>query len=211
MPVFLFLIRCVVVDWKEWNKGQLRLSRCVAKAERSEESHVDCFEGLILAFQDQVVRLKTVAERYVPVLLSVSLLLLHEQLTPSSQTVTDAAIEYGTFAVWLLLGPALLTCVVVVAFGYQKTARKAERGLRALAGLGATLDSEVLKRIAEMRSKLIWDQSPGTFIFSVAKSATISIPLLLAVIAYVLHLHNDGWFRIFVPRTLGEFFQNVFK
>jgi hypothetical protein len=213
LPVFLFLIRCVRVDWKEWNEGQLKLSHWVANAKRIEKHQVVAFEGLLLAFQDQVVRLKTVAERYVPVLLSVSLVLLYEQLTPSSQTVTDAAVESGKFAVWLLLGPTLLTCVVVVALGYQSTAQKTEQGLRALANShsGVTEDSDVIKRIAEMRSKLVWDQSPGAFILSVAKSATISIPLLLAVIAYVLHLHHEGWFRIFVPRALVEFLQNIYK
>ena len=214
LPVFLFLVRCISVDWDQWKQRRSRLEEFVSKAHKSDaQNRAKIFEGLLLSLQDYVVGLKDVAEQYLPVLLGVSLILLYEQLTPSSQTVTDAAVESGKFAVWLLLGPALLTCIIIVALGYQHAAHKAESGLRALVGRSAESvgDADVLKRIAEARSKLIWDQSPTAFILSVAKSATVSIPLLLAIIAYVLHLHSEGWFRIFVPKALVDFVQNVFK
>jgi hypothetical protein len=168
---------------------------------------------MMLSLQDYVVGLKSVAEEYVPVLLGVSLILMYEQITPSVQTVTDAAVESGKLAVWLLLGPALLTCIIIVALGYQSAAHIAESGLRALAGASSesASDGDMLKRIAEARSKLIWDQSPAAFILSVVKSATVSIPLLLAIIVYILSLHTEQWFRILVPKALVDFVQNVYK
>jgi hypothetical protein len=217
MPIFLFLVRCVSADWGQWKERRRSLGECVSKAcdvkDWGVQDRTEVFERLLLSLQDYVVGLKGVAEQYVPVLLGVSLLLLYYQMTPSSQTVTDLSVEYGKFAVWLLLGPALLTCIIIVALGYQNAAHKAESGLRALVGSSTNFaaDSELLKRIAETRSKLVWDQSPAAFILSVAKSATVSIPLLLAVIAYVLHLHSEGWFRIFVPQALVDFVQNLYK
>jgi hypothetical protein len=214
LPVFLFLIRCVSVDWDQWKERRSRLEEYVAKANTSGvEDRAEVFEGLVISLQDYVVGLKTVAERYVPILLGVSLILLYEQMTPSSQTVTDAAVESGKLAVWLLMGPSLLTCIIIVALGYQKAAHNAESGFRALVGASSNAAGEVdlLKRIAEARSKLIWDQSPAAFILSVVKSATVSIPLLLAVVIYVLRLHTEQWFRILVPKALVDFVQNVYK
>jgi hypothetical protein len=214
VPIFLLLVRSVSADWDQWEENRTKLERFVLKAQQPEiKDRIIVFDGLLVSLQDYVVALKGVAEQYVPILLGVSLILLYEQITPSSETVTPAAIEFGKLAVWLLLGPALLTCIVIVALGYQKAAHEAESGLSALvrAHPESVEDDEVLKRVAEARSKLIWDQSPAAFILSVAKSATVSIPLLLAVIAYVLHVHSEGWFRIFVPQALVDFVQNLYK
>lgn len=213
MPIFLFLIRCVSCDWDQWKENRSKLETYVLKAQKSTiHNRVEVFDGLSVSLQDYVVALKGIAEQYVPILLGVSLILLYEQITPSVETVTPAAVDIGKLAVWLLLGPALLACIVIVALGYQKAAHKAELGLRALVGTSPRIeDEDLLKRITEARSKLIWDQSPAAFILSVAKSATVSVPLLLAIIAYVLHLHSEGWFRIFVPKALVDFVQNLYK
>jgi hypothetical protein len=214
LPVFLFLLRCASVDWTQWKDRRSRLDDCVSSAvPSSAQARFSAFERLVIAFQDYIVGLKDIAERYVPVLLAVSLALLYEQVTPSYQTVTNAAVESGKLALWLLLGPALLICIMIVALGYQSAAHKAESKLRDLVK-GSLLSedgAEGFKAISEARSKLIWDQSPATFVFSVVKSATISIPLLLAITAYVLHSYKEGWPRIFVPKALVNFFRDVYK
>jgi hypothetical protein len=214
LPLFLFLLRSVSVDWKQWKDRRSRLDKCVdTKVSPLLQEQFRTFEKLLTAFQDHIVGLKDIAERYVPVLLAVSLALLYEQVTPSHQTVTPAAVESGKLALWFLLGPALLICITIVALGYQGAAHKAESGLRFLIeDLGYSGEGvEAFKAISEARSKLIWDQSPAAFILSVVKSATVSIPLLLAVIIYVLHSLSGGWFSIFVPKALVDFVQSVYK
>lgn len=212
LPLFLVLLRSVSVDWKQWRERRLRLGECVSSEfVPSVQKPFQAFEKLLTAFQDYIVGLKDISERYVPVLLAVSLALLYEQVTPSFQTVTPAAEESGKLALWLLLGPAFLICITIVALGYQSAAHKAESGLRVLIkSSDSGKDADAFKAISEARSKLIWDQSPATFIFSVVKSATVSIPLLLAIIVYVLHSRSDGWY-IFVPKALVNFVQNMYK
>jgi len=59
----------------------------------------------------------------------------------------------------------------------------------------------------------MWEESPAAFVLSVVKSATISIPLLLAVTAYVVHTLSgpEGWLGIFVPRAVIDFVRRVFS
>jgi hypothetical protein len=213
MPIFLQLIRSVFKDLRVWRINRARLDSYVSKAKRVGDTNgTSIFNGLVISLQNYVVALKAIAEEYVPILLGVSLILLYEQITPTVATTTSFSVDLGKFAVWLLLGPALVTCIVIVALGYQRATQRTEVALKALArNPSSAADSDLVKRIAETRSKLIWDQSPAAFILSVAKSATISVPLLLAIIAYVFHLHNDGWFAMFVPKIVMDFIHNLYQ
>jgi hypothetical protein len=217
-PVFLVLLRRIRGDWKLWLERRTTLdaslSPILSGSEIGRET-TGFFETLHFAFQNYVVGLKEVAERYFPVLLAVSLALLYEQLTTSKETVTTAAVESGKVALWLLLGPTLLICITMVAVGYQNAARKAESGFRGLAALSSHHHPppEVLDRIAATRARLMWEESPAAFVLSVVKSATISIPLLLAITAYIVHTLSgpEGWLGIFVPQVVINFVRRVFQ
>jgi hypothetical protein len=215
-PVFLVLLRRIHGDWKQWTERRTALDACLSRVSQSESDAEAgrSFDKLHIAFQNYVIGLKEVAERYFPVLLAVSLALLYEQLTTSKETVTTAAVESGKVALWLLLGPTLLICITMVAVGYQNAARKAESGFRALAVASTErrASPELLDRLATTRAKLMWEESPAAFVLSVVKSATISIPLLLAITAYIVHtLSTEGWLGIFVPRVVIDFVRRVFS
>lgn len=213
-PIFLMLLRSVPEDWKEWRDSSARLddSSSVKPAASIHEVR-DSFAGIFLAFQDYVVKLKSVAERYVPVLLVTSVALLYEQLTTSSCTVTLLAEESGKLALWLLLGPALIVSLIVVAIGYQKAAHKAQAGFGLLirTPTGASKETELLNDLLEARDGILWDRTPGEFVLSVLKSATLSVPLLFAVTTYVLNtLTAEGWVSIFVPKVIVSFFRTLY-
>lgn len=217
-PVFLVLVRRIHEDWKQWTVRRAALDACLSPVLAYRETPSEAagaFERLHVAFQDYVIGLKELAERYFPVLLAVSLALLYEQLTTSKETVTTAAVEYGKVALWLLLGPTLLICITMVAVGYQNAARKTESGFRALAAFSSRhhTSPELLDRLSTTRARLMWEESPAAFVLSVVKSATISIPLLLAVTAYVVHTLSgpEGWLGIFVPRAVIDFVRRVFS
>lgn len=217
-PVFLVLLRRIDGDWKQWAERRVTLDECLSPALSQSEIHAEAtrsFERLHVSFQNYVIGLKEVAERYFPVLLAVSLALLYEQLTTSKETVTVAAVESGKVALWLLLGPTLLICIAMVAVGYQNAARKAEAGFQALAVFSSKRhgSAELLDRLATTRARLMWEESPAAFVLSVVKSATISIPLLLAITAYVVHTLSgpEGWLGIFVPRVVIDFVRRVFS
>jgi hypothetical protein len=215
-PVFLTLLRRVRVDWELWRVRRSTLDSCIPiKLPSHAGQGSNSFEEFSVAFQNYVIGLKEVAERYVPVLLATSLVLLYEQLTTSHLTVTQAAVESGKLALWLLLGPALLICITMVALGYQNAADKAEIGLRAFAETLAKSHgkTELFDRVIQAREKLMWEESPAEFVVSVAKSATVAIPLLLALTAYVLHslAGPEGWLGIFVPKAAIDFVQGLFR
>ncbi len=147
-------------------------------------------------------------------LLAVALGLLYEQLTPSHQTVTRAAVEYDKVVLWLVLGPALFILVTFVALGYQSAAQKVESGLSTFAEtlVNDGKKSQLLDRVLAARAGLLWHQSPATFVFSVIKGATVSITLLVSVTAYVLHTLTQGeWIHIFVPSVVVDFIKSLFK
>lgn len=214
-PIFLMLLRSVPEDWKEWRDSSARLdhSSSVKPASSNHEMR-DSFVGIFLAFQDYVVKLKSVAERYVPVLLVTSVILLYEQLTTSNLTVTPVAVESGKVALWLLLGPALIVCLIIVAIGYQKATYKAQAGFGLLirTSTGASRETELLNHVLEARDGVLWDRTPGEFVLSVLKSATLSVPLLFAVTTYVLNTLGgpEGWVGIFVPRVVVNFFRTLY-
>ena len=66
-------------------------------------------------------------------LLSISILLLYKQITPSHTTATKFAQEFSKVALWAILGPSLILLMGVVALGYQRAVQKLERGFHAFA------------------------------------------------------------------------------
>jgi hypothetical protein len=214
-PAFICLVRSIQWDLKWRQQAWARLvgslpDQSLAGGWATSEA----FERLLVAFQAYVLGLKEIAERYLPVLLALALGLLYEQLTPSHQTVTRAAVEYGKVVLWLVLGPALFILVTCVALGYQSAAQKVESGLGTFAEtlVNDGNKSELLDRVLAARAELLWHQSPATFVFSVVKGATVSITLLVSITGYVLHTLTHGeWIHIFVPSMVVDFIKSLFK
>jgi hypothetical protein len=208
-------LRIVPQDWRNWQNSSAALDRALPGTRIDKGELARAAAKLLLAFQDYAVVLREIVERYVPALLVISVYLLYEQLTPSSRTVTSLAIELSKVALWMLLGPALIISLTTVAMGYQKAAQKVQTGLRGLidASLQLSEDSDPTGVLLKARDDVLWTRSPGEFVLSIIKSATLSIPFLLTVTIYVLKSIKDpeGWVNIFVPHVVVNFFEGLFR
>jgi hypothetical protein len=213
-PVFFVLIRRSIFDWRSWQKASSTLRvRCLRRS-ADYAFTLDGIQDVLFKFQNHIVMLKHVAERYIPVLLAVCFVLLYEEFTPSHSSVTPQAVEVGKAILWLLLGPALLISVSVVAFGYQNAARTIEGYLRAavLNVQGRAGAGEIFEKASSIRTSLIWQQNPGDFILTIFKSGSVLIPLLIALAGYVLKSIGgpDGWFHVFVPLAVTDFLKRLY-
>ena len=215
-PILLYLWRWVSQDlrWRTEVAQELRVA--FASLPESLQEKTRAFEHMRVAFEAYVLRLRETAERYVSVLVLVTIALLYEQTTASHRTGTDLAADIGKIALWLLLGPALFSFIVVVATGYQRTARRFEQVLTNIIGSldrqGA--DAGLLDRMLKARGEIVWERSAAAFIVSVVKSATVAMPLLFALGGYVVSLLADDkslWVHIFVPKRISDFFKLLYS
>jgi hypothetical protein len=213
-PVLVCLIRNIRLDWKWWKTAREPLNHACRRLETAAPASIEDLEGLERTFQDYVIDLKNLGERYVPVVLAVCLVLLYEQITTSKETVTPLAVDIGKVALWLLLGPTLIIFIFSVALGYQSSARKVDAVYQKSVGLIAKAASKkgVAEKLLTARKDLMWDHTPAAFVLTVVKSASVSITLLLAVTIYVLNTiaGPEGWLGVFVPRPMVEFIKRVY-
>jgi hypothetical protein len=215
-PVFLCLLRCIGRDIEWYRDATDGLDKSLPQEKTSvRELTAEAFDKLIVAFQDCVGGLKGMSERYLSILLIVVLALLYEQLTPSHETVTRQAVEWGKIALWLLLGPSLLIFLIFVASGYQEFARKVESGLHIFSDAltrSHKHESGLLARVFETRAKLMWDQSSTSFVVSVIKSASIAMPLIIAIGGYAVETLSGGeWIDMFLPKVIREGVVSVYS
>jgi hypothetical protein len=215
-PMFVLLIRLVPQDWNKLRDSASKLDLkppldSLGRIEQISNAHRD----LLIAFQDHVAVIKDLTQRYIPIFLTISLYMLYEQTTPSYETLTPLSVEAGKVALWLFLGPVLIVSLIAVAAEYQSAARKAEVGLRSLIGASIKFSNQpdTLLPLLKARDDLLWDRTPGELLLSIAKSPTLSIPLLFALTAYVLNtVHGpDGWVGIFMPKVVINFFRHLFS
>jgi hypothetical protein len=215
-PAFLFLLRAARRDWSWWRAARGRLYGILSKQVSSaEELTAAGFQELTVSFQNYVIGLKNIAERYLPVLLAMSLALMHEQLTKTHESVTAASVEAAKAASWLFLGPALLIFVTLVALGYQSAVKKAEAGFSPYIEILVKSPEkfDLLSAMLVLRANFIWEQSPLSFVISAIKSASVSIPLLLALTVYVLKnvIDQASWPSLFVPEPVLRFLQGFYQ
>jgi len=215
-PAFIFLLRRASSDLRWWREARARLYKILSKQITVvDELSLSMFQELLAAFQNYVIGLKNIAERYLPVLLAIALALLHEQLTPTYKTVTPTAVEYAKAACWLFLGPALFIFILLVALGYQSAVKKAETGFSPYIDLLVTSPEkgEVLNAFLVLRTNLIWQQSPLTFIITAVKSASVALPLLIALTGYVLKnvIDKTAWPSLFLPDSVLEALKNFYR
>ena len=216
LPALLCLIRRISFDKNILSRTKKDLENLSQLDVDSEKSFtIFCFKQFELAFQNYVILLKNISERYLPLILVTAIFLIIEQITSSKDTVTPAAIEITKTLEWLLIGPILLLFLVIVAIGYQITVKGAEKKLRSFIDLIKMLPdkSEVLGEIINFREKLIWSYSPLSFIISAVKSASIAIPLLLTLIIYIIQniVTESNWLHIVLPKQIAQLFIELYK
>ncbi len=216
LPVLLCFIRRISFDRNLFSRAKKDLENLSqVDAESVESFTIFRFKQFELAFQNYVILLKNLSERYLPLILGTAVFLIIEQITSSKDTATQAAIEITKILTWLLIGPILLIFLLSVAIGYQITVRGAEQKLRSLIGLirMSPSQNEILGEIIKFREKLIWSYSPLSFIFSAIKSASIAIPLLLTLTIYVMQtiISESNWLYIVLPKAIVEFLNSLYQ
>ena len=215
LPVLLCFIRRISFDKNIFSRAKKDLENLSQLDAKSVESFtIFRFKQFELAFQNYVILLKNLSERYLPLILGTAIFLIIEQITSSKDTATQAAIEITKILTWLLIGPTLLIFLVSVAIGYQITVTGAEQKLRSFIGLikMSPGKSEILGEIINFREKLIWSYSPLSFIISDTKSASIAIPLLLTLTIYVMQtiINESNWLYIVLPKAIVQFFKSLY-
>ena len=211
-PVLFMLIRRINYDYDKWRLSWRTFDQYGFSFIQSGYPTIEGIQELTRYFQDYVLLLKAIAERYIPLLFAVTLVLLYEQLSPSHNTVTEPAVDAGKAVLWFLLGPSFLICGSVFAFGYQAAARRIQTAiLAALEMTKAAPERNVLtEKLLSIRTDLLWKQSPAEFVLAIVKSGSVFIPLLIAVTGYILNsVHKGGWVEVFVPASVIHFFQRL--
>lgn len=210
-PVLIFLIRSLPADVR-WSRANWNILRRAISREASTGPDLALnYRELVLGFEDYVLGLKDLAQRYIPVIFIVSLVLLYEQLTPSSRTTTGAALEAAKLGLWILLGPAFLLCLVLVVFRYQRASEATVRALGAVAAHAAT-DASLFDSVLEKRSELSWERGTLQFVLSIFQSATFTIAFIAAASSYALSsaVLGQRLLYILVPRAIIEFIKSLF-
>jgi hypothetical protein len=109
----------------------------------------------------------------------------------------------------LFLGPAFVVFLFLVAYAYQSAIYVMEEKLAKMATQRTETPEALglLDRITKIRNELLWSQSPASFVTSVVKSASASIPLLRPVTIYVLNTlaGPNGWVDVFIPKAVADF------
>jgi len=212
-PVLLFLMRSVPADVRWSRNNWTVLQQAITHAQGPAPHELArTYRELVLRFEDYVLGLKRIAQRYIPIIFAVSIILLYEQLTPSSRTVTQAAVEGGKVGLWILLGPTLLVCLVLVVFRYQQASEATIPALTAVAANPAT-DGSLFDSALEKRSDLSWKRGTFQFVVSLFQSATFTIAFLVAVSSYTLSsaVQGEKLMYLLVPKAVIEFLKRLFS
>ncbi len=206
LPLLVALVRTLRADWARWESVREKLQAAFALTPGDHVTSKDELNAAEFAMQNYTVRLKAVAERYVPLLLAVALALLAEQRTALHGSTTGVATEFGKAFLWLLLAPSLFACIAVVAFGYQNALLRVERSLRSQVERAIAAKDSIAETLLGKRTELIWERSTAGFLFSILKSGGISIPLAIGLLGLILKSLTTGvnWFEVLVPAKVRE-------
>lgn len=212
-PVLAMLIARFSSDRKrlQQNRHELEVEFQALDAISTAEPFLE-FQRSQVALQNYIIRLKQIAERYIPVLLTVSTVLIYEQFTPSWRTVTPEAQDLGKFALWLLLVPALLVCLTVVTFGYQAVLRRAEATYAGVLSRLSETQHDAREKILAYRDHLLWERNSGSFILSILKSTTVFVLLVSSLTFYVMsNLDAKTRLALFVPNVILSWIRKLFS
>lgn len=210
MPPFLFILVRVRGDWARWKAYQRQFETAFA-ALAAVDSGEDHLLGAQVALQNYVARLKQIGERSLPVLLAVAAMLVYEQLTPTHKTVLTGTQNTAKVVVWLLMGPALSSLVIIVMFGYQSAIRRAERGYRRLLASPKWGTPGAREKVLKAREELMWKGNGGSFALSILTSTSVLLLLIASGSAYIVNSANaGGWPAVFIPEEVVTMLRRVF-
>jgi hypothetical protein len=211
MPPFVVVLFRLRTDFRRWRRYRAEFESAFAALPETEPSEVALVRAQV-ALQNYIARLKQVGERSLPVILACAAILVYEQLTPSQNSALHEAQSWAKVALWFLMGPAVITCLTIVTFGYQGAVRTAEGIYRRLLARGwgdAKLQSTLLKA----REDLMWKGNGGSFVLSIFKSTSVLLLFIGSATAYVVKTVNgkSTWWSIFIPDPVFDFVRHIFS
>src|SRR5262249_4882069 len=152
LPVFLLLVRSIVLDRAEWSRWQ-----AVFAADRSDfDITPPAFQGYVADLENYILFIKDVVERYFPVFLAVITLLVLEQFSALASSSTPLAADMAKTLLWLVWMPAAGLSVYILAKAYEDALAVAKSDLGAfIERLRGHADRhELLDRVIEKRGEL---------------------------------------------------------
>jgi hypothetical protein len=210
-PPFIVIVTRMRLDFRRWRWYRAEFEH-VFDALPKKAAAEDALIAAQVALQNYVLRLKQVGERTLPVIMAVAAILAYEQTTPSQNTALHGTQSWAKVALWFLMGPAVITCITIVTFGYQSAVRTAEATYRRLLAQSWG-DAKLAEKIMGAREKLMWQGNGGSFIVSILKSASVLVVLIATGTAYIVKTVNgkNGWWGIFIPDQIFEFVKQIFS
>jgi hypothetical protein len=210
-PPLMVIFDRVLGDFRRWRHYRSEFQSALDALTPGTATDALLLEAQI-ALQNYVVRLKGVGERSLPVILGVAAILVYEQTTPSQNTALHNTQSWGKVALWFLMGPAVISCIAIVTFGYQSAIRSAEGVYRRLL-IDKRTPATVRASLLKAREELMWKGNGGSFIISILKSTSVLLVLIASGTAYVVKTVNGskGWWAIFIPDPLFDFVRQIFS
>jgi uncharacterized membrane protein len=211
MPPFVVILFRLRMDFQRWRRYRAEFESAFAALPIMKPSE-DVLVRAQVALQNYIVRLKQVGERSLPVILAVAAILVYEQTTPSRNTALHETQSWAKVALWFLMGPAVITCLTIVTFGYQGAIRTAEGIYRRLLAHGWG-DAKLQATLLKAREDLMWKGNGGTFVLSIFKSTSVLLVFIGSGTAYVVKTVNgeNGWWGIFIPDAVFHFVKHIFS
>jgi hypothetical protein len=210
-PPFLMILARVRVDFMHWHRYRAEFKTAFA-ALPAKAATDDALVAAQVALQNYIVRLKQVGERSLSVILAVAAMLVYEQATPSHNTTLQETQSWAKVVLWFFMGPAVISCITIVTFGYQSAIRIAEGIYRQLLANGWG-DAKLQATLLKAREDLMWKGNGGSFVVSILKSTGVLFVLIASGTAYVVKTVNGakGWWTIFIPDPVFDFLKQIFS
>lgn len=213
--MFFCISRTARKDWQNRRQSIVEFDqRLPALPLAPENATLREFDVMVTAFHRRSRGLRGRAQRYLSILLVFILCLIYENLTSSHGTILPTSVEIAKLAVWILLGPVLVIFLAVIITGYHHSVEQVrcviDQFIDTLTETGA--NSSLLDKARRFDEDLMTSKSGLAFLTSVLKSSSIAIPLLVAILGYVLQFISDGgWVDILVPGMLVDFVSSLYS
>lgn len=226
-PAFLYLLRSIIFDLKEQKQSRSKLAEIEIPLNSSCPEYIeDVLMTLKFNFQNYTFWLNNLVERYLPVVLVIALLLIHEQLTPVGESILEYSLEIVKTFLWVMLYPLVFLLLGLVAFGYQEALKTVDNICKnyqqKLLNWRKTLEidteipkkfKETIEEISQMRESIILKTNPIRFaIYAATKNPSVSMPLLFSFTIYIIkHFGSQGtWLNLFVPQNILDFIKSFY-
>ena len=200
--------RCVVFD-SVWAKAS-RMSLLEELERRDmEEWHLS---ELKAHFHTHVSALSNMGTRYVVAILSIGVVLVHEAFI--LHTGSSLAQEAAKVGIWGTLGPALVFFVLVFWIRYEALSKRVVAiMLEMIQKAVKDMDVDALERCLAFQRFVEVENSPFVLLRSIFQRGSISVPLVVALVGYVVGILSQDfdWSEVFLPTVILEEFQGLYR